>query len=132
MCLRGVGRVRVPEGQRAILAYFPSPGKAEAARRRLEEEGFTAVSVDRVGRYPAEGTEVLHNPATGDFDSLSDLVLGTESGPDTAILRAADPSVSGGARTPLAGGHAYLVSVVCDTRRSSRAEAILRAAGGLL
>ena len=72
---------------RSILAYFTRREHAEQARSALRKEGFDTVQVDRIGRYGGESAQILHNPLTGNIDSLADLSAGADTdGGDAALF----------------------------------------------
>lgn len=120
---------------RNVLAYFTRREQAERARSVLRQEGFDTVQVDRIGRYGGESSQALHNPLTGNIESLADLSAGADTdGSDAGVLIAADTSASG-----LAHGHdfdpdieerAWLVTVVTGEDRINRAVQILEDTGG--
>ena len=127
---------------RSILAFFTRREDAEAAARSLRREGFESVRVDRVSRseegYGRGGSQVVHNPLTGDIGSLADLTLGTRlaGDDDAAVALAAHPAASGMAHSgPGAQGHlerAFLVTVLTTEESANRAVDILERHGGMV
>lgn len=123
-------------GERSVFGYFGSPGKAEAAAQALRQEGYSTVQIDQVSRHADLGTgsQQLRNPATGQINSLAELVLGVKDvDVETGILLSASADASGyGAEKDLPGGRAYLVTVVTknEENRVQRAVELLKAHGG--
>lgn len=126
---------------RSILAYFTRREHAEQARSALRKEGFDTVQVDRIGRYGGESAQILHNPLTGNIDSLADLSAGADTdGGDAGPLLAADTGASGLAdgqapeddTAPGMEHPAWLVTVVTGEDRINRAVQILEDTGGMV
>lgn len=124
---------------RNVLAYFTRHEHAERARSALRQEGFDTVQVERIGRYGGESAHVLHNPLTGNIESLADLSAGADTdGGDAGALLAADTAASGLAdgqaleqdTAPGMEDRAWLVTVVTGEDRVNRAVQILEDAGG--
>ena len=120
---------------RTVLAYFDDPGRARQAWQALRDAGFRDedMQLDRISRYPGEGTEVYQNPQVGRVGSLARLTLGANVDSDDAgILMAADPGASGLADTRPAE-MAWLVALVApDDQSAEQARALLRQHGGLV
>lgn len=120
---------------RSILAYFTRREEAEEAQNRLRREGYVTVQLDRMSRYGGDSAQRLHNPLTGDIDSLAGVTAGMDAGDeDEAVLIAADASASG-----LAHGEgddagiqerAWVLTVVTEEDRANRAVQILEETGG--
>lgn len=120
---------------RSILAYFSRREQAERAQSALRQDGFDTVQLDRIGRYGGESAQQLHNPVTGNIDSLADLSAGADTdGGDAGVLIAADTSASGLAHgqdfDPGVQERAWLVTVVTGEDRVNRAVQILEDTGG--
>lgn len=122
---------------RSILAYFTRREEAEEAQNRLRRDGYGTVQLDRMSRYGGDSSEQLHNPLTGNIDSLAGLTAGMDPGDeDEAVLIAADASASGLAHGegPDAGiqERAWVLTVVTEEDRANRAVQILEDTGGLV
>lgn len=120
---------------RSVLAYFTRREQAERAQSVLRQQGFDTVQLDRIGRYGGESAQELHNPLTGNIESLADLSAGADTdGDDAGILIAADTSASGLAHgadyDPGIEERAWLVTVVTGEDRVNRAVQILEDTGG--
>ena len=110
--------MQLDPGEKSLLAYFATSEQAQAAKENLEAAGFSIIQVDRVSRY---GTS---------YDT--EYNKRTSGGADARVLMGADPSNSGMASAGygLAGGNAFLVTVVTNTELADHAKEILRSEGG--
>jgi len=125
--------------ERSILSYFPSSTKAQAAVDELRAQGITEVQLDRVSRYGTTNDRQQNNPAAGQGESNTGLTLYSAdydrfSNNDARTLLGADPSVSGIASEGygLAGGQAFMVTVVTTPEQVQQAVKILEAHGGMV
>jgi len=121
---------------RSILAYFTRQDQAERAKTELRQAGFETVQLDRLGPGDA-GADRLHNPLTGQIDSLAELTTGVGmDGDDAGPLLAANPDASGLAHQldPTRGAWAstWIVTVVTTEDQVNRAVHILEDAGGVV
>lgn len=126
--------MQLAPGERSILATFPSANSAQKAAAGLKNAGFQTVSVDRISRYGVENDAEINSAVAGRATSLAGLTLysaGTNPG-DERVLLAADPSVSGYGDTNygVAGGRAFLVTVVTSKEKVEQAAEILKQHGG--
>lgn len=131
--------MQLAPGERSLLAYFPSSGKARKAAEMLREAGYVTVQVDRVSRYGVNYDAEINNPISGRAETITGITLfsaGTDAqvNSDERILHASDPSVSGygNAGYGVAGGRAFLVTVVTDEEGVDRAQKILEVNDGML
>lgn len=131
--------MQLAPGERSLLAYFPSSGKAQRAAEMLQDAGYVTVQVDRVSRYGVNYDTEINNPIAGRAETGTGLTLfsaGTDSdlNEEERVLHASDPSVSGygDAGYGVAGGKAFLVTVVTDEEGVERAEKILEDNGGMV
>ncbi|MBC7344361.1 MAG: hypothetical protein H5U03_02850 [Clostridia bacterium] len=131
--------MRLQPGEKSILAYFPSIGKANQAIEQLKNNGFSNCQLERVSRYGTEFDPSMDNPISTQATNQTSLSLySSDSGPlagdDSRVLLGADPSVSGTGLTDygLAGQEAYLVTVVSSEKRIEQARAIIEKCGGKL
>ncbi|AGL01621.1 hypothetical protein [Desulfoscipio gibsoniae] len=131
--------MQLSPGERALLAYFPSSSAAESAAKELRNNDYDTVQVDRVSRYGATNDAEINNALMGRAETITGLTLysaGTDSfvDNDTRVLLGADPSVSGYGNHDygVAGGSAFLVTVVTTDDYTGRAEEILKNNGGKL
>jgi len=123
---------------RSLLAYFPSSTKAEAAVRELNEMGIREVSIDRISRYGETTDRSLNNPLN-DAETITGLTLFSAStsrlaNTDTRTLMSADPSnyAMAADNYGVAGGRAFLVTVVTGDEMGERAAQVLKKHGGSL
>ncbi|MQL51111.1 hypothetical protein GFC01_02280 [Desulfofundulus thermobenzoicus] len=129
--------MRLSPGERSILAYFPSSNAARRAVEELKAAGYEIVGLDRVSRFGVEDDAEVNYAVAGRAETITGLTLfsaGIDSlaNSDSRVLKAADPSVSGyGAHDyGVAGGRAFLVTVVTGGDRVQPAVAILEKHGG--
>lgn len=126
--------MQLSPGERSALAYFPTTDSAQRAASELKNAGFETVSVDRISRFGVENDAEINYAVAGRATNLSGLTLyssGTDVG-DERVLLAADPSASGYGDTSygVAGGRAFLVTVVAGEKDIDRAVEILKRHGG--
>jgi hypothetical protein len=127
--------MQLPPGQRSILSYFDSSTLAEKARQALKDAGFDETRVDRVSRYGAANDAHYSNPLNRATTITGPTLFGgdkEEMDADTRVLLAADPSVSGygDANYGVAGGKAFLLTIVTGEKRVDQAVDILKQHGG--
>ena len=109
---------------RAVMGSFESWEDARAAEAKLRRAGFREVQVDRISRFPGESS---HQYA--DVGEPRSLVGGRSR--DTRVLLNADPSYGGwSASGGMAGGRAFLLTVVVGEDGADQAADIIRAHGG--
>lgn len=126
--------MRLPAGERSILAGFRSSQDAEAAAQALRAAGFGEAQVDRVSRFgnPSYNRE-LNNPIAGQAGTLTGLTLyggnDDRGGGNVGPLLAADVAVSGLAGEPDAMRH-FLLTAVVPAEKTEAAVAIIRSRGG--
>ena len=124
-------------GERSVLAYFPSSSSAQKAAQELKDMGYDTVQVDRISRYGATNNDEIDNPVGGGAGTLSGLTLfssdvSPNGGTNEGILRASDPSASGygDVNYGVAGGKAFLVTVVTSEGNADEATGIMEKHGG--
>lgn len=129
--------MQLSPGERALLAYFPNSGAAELAAKALKESGYNNVQVDRVSRFGATNDTEINNALMGRAETITGLTLysaDTDSlvDNDTRVLLGADPSVSGYGNPDygVAGGSAFMVTVVTTDDYAGQAEEIIKSSGG--
>lgn len=128
--------MRLEPGERSVLAYFPSAESAGKAAEELKSMGYHTVQVDRISRYgESTDSEVNYPVAGGALSNAGLTIFSAEAGDLDAnerILLAADPSASGygDAGYGVAGGRAFLVTVVTDGGSAGQVEEILEKYGG--
>ena len=118
--------------EKNIIAYFTNQDTAQRAADRLAAMGVPDIQVDSFGKYPGGSAGRLMNPLTGKISSQSNLVLGDSFGGDSAVLAAADVSVSGmsdGGQDAVSGHNVVLAAVV-DAAIFDQALQEVRSAGG--
>lgn len=127
--------MKLAPGERSILSYFPSSNKAQEAAKVLQDSGIGEVQIDRVSRYGAEIDAHYNNPINR-AQTVTGPTLYSEDKQDmddnTRVLLAADPSASGyGAEDyGVAGGRAFLVTVVTNEEKLDQAVDIIKQHGG--
>jgi len=129
--------MRLASGEHSILATFPSSTKAKAAKAELEQAGITEIQIDRVSRFGTEFNDQYNNPIAGQADTLTGLALYSAdrdqfNDQDARILQAADPSVSGfgNYQYGVAGGEAFLLTIVTRSSKLNQALRIIERQGG--
>jgi len=129
--------MQLRQGERAILASFASSNDAERATRALRQAGFRTVQLDRISRYTPRSDAEFNNPLAGRARtqtglSLASADLARMGERDDRTLLGADPAVSGYGllNYGVAGGEAFLVTVVAPEAGIERALEILRQHGG--
>lgn len=128
--------MQLAPGEHSILAYFPSSEKAQEAADALKQAGINEVQIDRVTRYGKNYDSQYNNPIAGQAETLTGLTLYSAdtdhfNSNDERILLGADPSVEGYAPPEygVAGGKAFLVTVVTKENEVDKASAILNDMG---
>lgn len=128
--------MQLEPGERSVLAYFPSSESARKAADELKDMGYHTVQVDRISRYGVDMDSEVNYPVAGRAVSNTGLTLFSAEAGDLnlneRILHASDPSVSGYGDTDygLAGGRAFLVTVVTGGGSADQAASILEKHGG--
>ncbi|MFZ5645865.1 MAG: hypothetical protein ACOY46_20100 [Bacillota bacterium] len=128
--------MQLSPGERSVLAFFPSADSASKAAEALTNAGYPRPSVDRVSRYGVTYDSNINNPinnaltVTGPTlfsDSTSEEMTDTER-----ILRVSDPSVSGYGNVDygVAGGKAFLLTLVTSSEKARQAEKMIEEHGG--
>lgn len=129
--------VELGPNERSILAYFPSSETAMAAKEALLSAGYPVVQVDQVSKYGYNADDEINNPISG--GAISETGLTAYSGDamadnDARVLIGADPSSSGMSNLNygVAGGHAFMVTVVTQNSHIDQAVQILESHEGLV
>ncbi len=128
--------MKLAPGERSILSYFPSSNQAQKAVDALKNAGLSETRLDRVSRYGVT-TDANYNNPINNAATLTGVTLFSEGtsdelDPDARVLAGADPSVSGyGAKDyGVAGGKAFLVTVVTNEEKLDQAVEIIKKYGG--
>lgn len=104
----------------------------------MKKAELGTVQVDRISRYGANADTHYNNPVNRAVTVSGPTLYSDSSGENLSdaeqVLLAADPSASGYGDTDygLAGGRAFLLTLVTDEEKSQEAESIIRAHGGKL
>lgn len=129
--------MQLSPGERSILAYFPSSNAAQRAVDELKAAGYETISLDRVSRFGVEDDAEVNYAVAGRAETITGLTLysaGTDSlsNSESRVLLAADHSVSGYGAVDygVAGGRAFLVTVVTSEDQVQPAVEILEKNGG--
>jgi len=127
--------MQLPPGKRSILSSFPSSGQARKAVEALKNAGLAEVQLDRVSRYGVEIDAHYNNPINR-AETQTGPTLYSRNAKDmddnTRVLLAAAPSASGYGCDDhgVAGGKAFLVTVVADEEQVDRAVETIKQHGG--
>ncbi|HAU31522.1 MAG: Uncharacterized protein XD78_1549 [Desulfotomaculum sp. 46_296] len=127
--------MQLPPGERSILASFPSTEAAQKAAGALREAGYDEIQIDRISRYGTSFNAKYNNPANN-AASQTGLTLfssGTSGmGNAEEVLLGTDPSVSGYGdhNYGLAGGRAFLLTLVTSSDLIDQAAEIIKQHGG--
>ncbi|MFZ5651892.1 MAG: hypothetical protein ACOY4I_13705 [Bacillota bacterium] len=130
--------MQLSPGERSILAYFPSGDAAREAAGALESSGYDRPQVDRVSRYGTTADSHVNNPinraVTGIGPTLYSDGTGGELSDSERVLLAADPSASGigNYNYGVAGGKAFLLTLVTTEENIGPAEKIISRYGGMV
>lgn len=128
--------MQLSPGERSILAYFPTSEAANKAAEALLAAGYSRPGVDRVSRYGYNPDPQINNPINNAVTETGPVIFSdstAEEHTDSArILMAADPSVSGIGDTDygVAGGKAFLLTLVTTKDKINQAEKIVDSYGG--
>lgn len=129
--------MQLPEGERSILSYFPSSTRASQASKEIIQSGLVtdsgSISVDRVSAYGVSYNAELNNPINNARTVSGPTLYGAsagDNGPDP--LLAATDSASGMATdgASIAGGEAFMLTVVTADENIDQAVAIIKKCGG--
>lgn len=125
--------------ERSILSYFPSSEKASAAKEELMAAGYQVVQIDRVSKYGYNADSEINSSIAGQARTGTGLTTYSAdtdqySNNDARVLMGADPSNSGMAAHDygVAGGHAFMVTVVTQDNHVDQAIKILENHKGLV
>lgn len=128
--------MQLSPGERSILSYFSSSNQAQKAVDALRSLGINEVQLDRVSRYGVESDREFNNPINN-AQSLTGLTLFSSGESENLdnndrVLLGADPSSSGYGCTDygVAGGRAFLVTVVTNDKQVDKAVGIIKQNGG--
>ncbi|HBV98703.1 MAG: hypothetical protein JL50_17255 [Peptococcaceae bacterium BICA1-7] len=128
--------MQLSPGERSILAYFPSSEAAQRAAKALSDAGFSQAGVDRVSRYGVSTDPQMNNPVNNAVTQTGPTLYSDSTAEELTdsgrILLTADPSVSGYGNTDygVAGGKAFLLTLVTTEKRIEEAEKIVSRLGG--
>lgn len=129
--------MQLPKGERSIMAFFPSSTRASRASKEIIQAGLVSdsdsISVDRVSRYGMSYNDEMNNPINNARTISGVTLYGTSSagdGPDP--LLAATDSASGMATdgAGMAGGEAFMLTVVTVDKNVEQAVSIIKNHGG--
>ena len=115
--------MQLEQGEKSILAYFPSSDLAQEASKELIDIGYNTVQVDRISAFGANTDPATNSAIAGNALSSTGLTFfSSETGDlstDERILRGSDPSNSG------YGNKDYGITVVTSDGSAEQAEKIL-------
>ena len=128
--------MQLEPGEKSILAYFPTSAAAEQAAGELKKAEFGTVQVDRISRYGVN-TDTHYNNPINRAVTISGPTIYSDSDAENRnnserVLLAADPSASGIGDKDygVAGGRAFLLTLVTSEDKADQAESIISARGG--
>lgn len=129
--------MQLDKGDRSILAYFPSSKEAQAAATKLKESGLVPESeylqIDRVSRYGG-GINSGYDDLRSEVLTLTGgtLYSGESGNEGPNPLLAAHDSVSGlgNPGAGVAGGSAFMVTLVTPEENVEQAVKIIKSSGG--
>ena len=123
--------MQLKPGERSILSYFPTTNKAQQAGDELLKAGFSEIQIDRISRYGFNSDASFDNPINN-AKTISGLTHFSADGESRNTLLAADPTASGyGDRNyGIAGGQAFLLTLVTVDDRVNEAVGIIKKYGG--
>ncbi len=127
--------IQLEPEERSILAYFSSNDSAQKASEELKAKGYNTVQVDRISRYGVNNNPEINSAIAGNASSNTGLSLYSSEAGDISvnerILLGSDPSVSGYGSNDygIAGGKAFLVTVVTNEGSVEQATKILKKHG---
>ncbi|GBF32967.1 hypothetical protein DCCM_2064 [Desulfocucumis palustris] len=127
--------MKLSPGERSVLASFPSSNAGQKAEEELKKSGFDHVQLDRISRYGVTTNESYNNPINRARTVTGPTLYSNSQGvtsQDIRILMGADPSASGYGDTNygIAGGRAFLLTVVAAEDKIKKAEEIIKKHGG--
>ncbi|BBB92836.1 MAG TPA: hypothetical protein PKA28_02600 [Methylomusa anaerophila] len=124
------------EKEQAVISYFPSSTKAQAAVDLLAAAGFTDTNLKRTSRYGVaydpERNDALNRAETLTGLTLFSMNTSHEDNASSRILMGSDPSVSGFSLRGygMAGGYAFSVITFVPESKVEEAVNIIKQAGG--
>lgn len=123
--------MQLEQGERSILAYFPTSSKARRAGEELKQAGFSEMQIDRVSRFGFNADASFDNPINN-ADTLSGLTQFSADGESRNTLLAAEPAASGFGDKDygVAGGQAFLLTLVTTDDRVEEAVQIIKGNDG--
>lgn len=129
--------MQLPAGERSILSFFPSSTRASQASKEIIQAGLVrdseSISVDRISRYGVSYNAELNNPINNARTVSGPTLYGVSAGDDGPDpLLAATDSASGTASdgAGMAGGEAFMLTVVTANNDVDQAVAIIKKCGG--
>jgi len=128
--------VQLEPGEKSFLAYFPTSKAAERAADELKKAELGTVQVDRISRYEANIDSHYNNPINRAVSISGPTIYSDSNGENLnqseRVLLAADPSASGIGDKDygVAGGRAFLLTIVTSKEKAGQAESIINAHGG--
>jgi len=128
--------MQLEPGEKSFLAYFPTSKAAEQAAGELKKAKLGTVQVDRISRYGVNLDAHYNNPINR-AATISGPTIYSDSNAENRndserVLLAADPSASGIGDKDygVAGGRAFLLTLVTSEEKSGQAQSIINAHGG--
>ncbi|HYG60368.1 MAG TPA: hypothetical protein VD902_20040 [Symbiobacteriaceae bacterium] len=124
--------MKLEPGERSVLASFKSGPDAEAAKKALQQAGFTEVQMDRIGKFGFRPDLDERRPAiSGNESSQVKAILnpGRQDG-NTAVLLGATTEVSGMSAPSTQDEMPFLITVVTVEDRLDEAVHLITQHGG--
>lgn len=129
--------MQLKPGERSILSYFPTSDKARQAVDDLKAAGINEVQLDRVSRFGANNDATVNNPINRANTVTGPTLFSKDNfseDPSKRVLLGADPAASGYgcADYGVAGGRAFLVTVVTNEDKLDQAVQIIKRYDGMV
>lgn len=127
--------MKLSSGERSILAYFPSSEAAQRAANALQKAGLGQLQIDRISRYGVEADASFNNPINRSL-TVAGPTIYSNSGEflsdSERVILAAEPSASGYGDSGygIAGGQAFLLTLLTSEDKVEEAVGIIKKSGG--
>lgn len=129
--------MQLPEGERSILSFFPSSTKASQASKEIIQAGLVtdsgAIEVDRVSRYGVNNNDEINGPINNARTISGPTLYSSSSGqegPDPLLAASDSASGMAGRGAGMAGGEAFMLTIVTADENVEQAVQIIKKCGG--
>lgn len=129
--------MQLDNNEHSVLGFFPSSTKAQKAVDALKSSGLasdpSAIQLDRTSRYgmtnDSQYNSPINNAITLSGPTLFSNSMGIDDGANP-LLAASDSASGMGNSDGMAGGEAFLVTLVTMQSNVEKAVSIIKANGG--